>query len=64
MKHTAFPIRPEVPRCDSLAVSQAARDRGETRRCKMPAKYTINGRNLCPKHAGAAALSILMKETT
>jgi len=63
MKHAVFPVKPA--QCDSTCISQAARDRGETRRCKNPAKYTINGRNLCNKHAGPAALSILlMKETT
>lgn len=53
----------DLPPCDAMRKLTYANDKPDTnRRCKWSAKYRIGGRNLCQKHAGPAALAILLGE--
>lgn len=65
-KRLVAPIVPvDLPPCDALRKSPYANDKPDTdRRCKWSAKYRIGNRNLCTKHAGPAALAVLLGEKT
>lgn len=50
--------------CEALRKHPYYNDTGGKARCKWNAKYFINGKNLCRKHAEVEALALLAEETT
>jgi len=54
--------KPDLPQCEAIRATPYANDTPDRdRRCKWSARYRIDGRLLCSKHAGPAALEILLK---
>lgn len=52
-----------LPRCEAIRTSPYANDTDTTdRQCRWSAKFRIDGRNLCSKHAGPVALEILLRQ--
>lgn len=52
----------ETPQCEAMRTNPYANDTDKTDfQCKWSSRYRIDGRNLCSKHAGIAALEILIK---
>lgn len=50
----------DLPRCEAQRQTNYANDHlSSDRQCKWSARYNINGRLLCKKHAGPEALKIL-----
>ncbi len=57
-------VAPDLPQCEAIRQTNYANDTPERdRQCKWGARYFLNGRYLCKKHAGPEALKILTKET-
>lgn len=56
------PVKPNLPQCEAIRQTPYANDTPErNKQCKWSARYRINGRNLCSKHAGQAALALLVE---
>lgn len=62
---------PELPQCEAMRKTPYANDHSRTDfQCKWSARYFINGKLLCSKHAGQEALkmfrdgSVSLKEKT
>lgn len=54
-----------VPNCEAIRETPYANDTPETdKRCHHLAKYEIDGKKLCQKHAQAVALHLLLSEAT
>lgn len=52
----------ELPRCCAERVTRYYNDgSGSDFQCNMRARYEIDGRPLCPRHAGEVALAHLLK---
>lgn len=50
---------PDLPQCEAIRRSTYASDKTHTdRQCRWKAMYTINGKDLCSKHAGAELLKL------
>lgn len=57
-----WPDRDELGQCQAQRQGRYANDRKDTdKRCVHTAKYEIEGRRLCEKHAEVAALRILLE---
>lgn len=55
----------ELPQCEAGRQTPYASDTDATdKQCKWSGKYLIDGRNFCSKHAGQAALQILLAPTS
>lgn len=51
-----------LPQCSARRVTRYANDTARTdRQCLCRARYRVDGQPLCTKHAGVAALAILLK---
>lgn len=51
----------DLPQCEARREGHYANDTSETdKRCKWSARYEIDGHKFCSKHAGVAALQILL----
>lgn len=61
---TAEHLHPvEMPRCDATRDTAYANDTDDTdKQCKHTARYRIDDHCFCTKHAGQAALQILLRE--
>jgi len=56
----------ELPQCEAvkqMLVSKTATSHKE-QRCKVMARYEIDGHNYCCRHAGTAAIAILLTTST
>ena len=57
------PKTPELPQCEAGRVTNYANDTAKTdRQCKRRAKYRLPSGLYCTKHAGVAALALLLGE--
>lgn len=57
-------VEPDLPQCEADRKSNYANDRHDTdRQCRWSARYHINGKLLCKKHAGIEALAMLTEMT-
>lgn len=55
--------KPELPQCETDRLNDYYNDKPDTdRRCKHGARYKIDGKCFCARHAGIYALQTLMKE--
>lgn len=63
---TAEMIYPmDLPQCEAGRQTPYANDTAETdKQCKWSGKYRIDGRKFCSKHAGQAALQILLEQSS
>jgi len=60
--HILYPTN--MPQCQAQREGGYANDTPNTdKRCKWSARYKIDDHYFCSKHAGVAALSILLKES-
>lgn len=54
----------ELPQCEAVRDSRYYCDPGPgPYQCRHRARFTIDGKKLCRKHAGVMALNILLSET-
>ena len=52
-----------LPQCEVQRETRYANDTQDTdKRCKWGARYKIDGHFFCSKHAGVAALQILLRQ--
>ena len=52
-----------TPRCEAERTEPYLTDTAETdMQCRFKSRYKIDGKYLCTRHAGKAALQILLKE--
>lgn len=67
MTHSATSLVPDASdrgQCEASRVYNYHNDRPTTdRQCKHSARFVVDGKRLCAKHAGVAALHILLKQT-
>lgn len=68
VKHLRFATRQDVwrkrVRCEALVKESTARWRtfaGKDDRCELGARYSVNGRKLCARHAGEECIRLLVK---
>lgn len=53
------PEKPDLPQCEAIRKTPYANDHeGTDFQCKWSAMYSINGKLLCSKHAGAELLKL------
>lgn len=53
------PTAPELPQCEALRKTGYANDTDKTDfQCKWSARFNINGKMLCSKHAGRELLQL------
>lgn len=58
-----LPPLPSLPQCEAGRVTVYANDTARTdRQCRRRAKFRLDGKSLCTKHAGVTALAILLGE--
>jgi hypothetical protein len=59
----AVPLRPATPRCEAQRIYSYFNDpKGKPLpQCEHTSSYVINGQHLCKRHAGDAALRILLE---
>jgi hypothetical protein len=61
----AIPLRPKTPQCEATRVGRYYSDKpGPLPVCEHSSSYVINGRHLCKRHAGAAALQLLLEQSS
>lgn len=63
---SATPLRPATPQCEARRENPYYSDRkGEPLpRCSHSSSYMLEGRHLCARHAGAAALRLLVEQAS
>lgn len=62
MKKAEFLYPLDMPRCESIRQTPYANDKPDTdKQCKWSARYKIDDHHYCSKHAGVAALQILLR---
>lgn len=64
-KRLVEPLVPiELPQCEAIRAHAYPNDKPDTdKSCKNRAKYIIDGKHLCQKHAGPAALALLLRQS-
>ena len=55
------PPPPATPRCSAMTSGQYAVERGVPKQCSHHSAYEIEGKPYCRKHAGEAAIQVLLR---